>query len=240
MACVPKNLTFLFDFQQNVLDNARANALPPSTNNPVISQFLNSPISLNQQWIFHPATSLSTFIIGNGVSGGNAALLSYPAATEKQLSSFSQAATQLTSSEAVIFEVNCTSTNTGFIIDSVFNLALTSWATQTGETTTPIQFLFWERMLVVPEVHEITDLAILLLSITINQGCNERDFSDLKIKKTCLRFGFKKMENEGKRRNEKEDWSFRDRPFSGMYFATQPRRVDCWQLNQKDVDAGNH
>jgi hypothetical protein len=45
----------------------------------------------------------------------------------------------------------------------------------------------WEVMLASPDVRELADFAILILGIVVNQGSNERDFSDFKIKKTCLR-----------------------------------------------------
>jgi hypothetical protein len=38
--------------------------------------------------------------------------------------------------------------------------------------------------LLVPEVRELADLALLILGIAINQGGNEHDFSDFKIKRT--------------------------------------------------------
>ncbi|KAJ6607068.1 hypothetical protein B0H10DRAFT_2073320, partial [Mycena sp. CBHHK59/15] len=38
-----------------------------------------------------------------------------------------------------------------------------------------------------PDVAELADFAILLLGIVVNQGGNERDFSDWKIKRTRLR-----------------------------------------------------
>ncbi|KAH9964092.1 ribonuclease H-like domain-containing protein [Russula compacta] len=44
--------------------------------------------------------------------------------------------------------------------------------------------LVWEQLKLSPEVAELADLAILLLSLVVNQARNERDFSDLKIKKT--------------------------------------------------------
>lgn len=42
-------------------------------------------------------------------------------------------------------------------------------------------------MLASPDVRELADFAILILGIVVNQGSNERDFSDFKIKKTRLR-----------------------------------------------------
>jgi hypothetical protein len=45
----------------------------------------------------------------------------------------------------------------------------------------------WQQLKGVPEVAELADFAIMLLSIIVNQAGCERDFSDLKIKKTCLR-----------------------------------------------------
>ncbi|KAJ7435413.1 ribonuclease H-like domain-containing protein [Mycena latifolia] len=55
--------------------------------------------------------------------------------------------------------------------------------------------LVWEQFLPNPELHELADFAILLLGMVINQGGNERDFSDFKIKKTRLRnrLGFTKV-----------------------------------------------
>ncbi|KAG6858629.1 hypothetical protein C0995_015230, partial [Termitomyces sp. Mi166 len=45
----------------------------------------------------------------------------------------------------------------------------------------------WTAFLDTPSTAELTDFAILLLSISVNQAGLERNFSDLKIKKTCLR-----------------------------------------------------
>ncbi|KAJ7899690.1 hypothetical protein B0H13DRAFT_2336946 [Mycena leptocephala] len=42
--------------------------------------------------------------------------------------------------------------------------------------------LVWEVMLASPDVRELADFAILILGIVVNQGSNERDFSDFKIK----------------------------------------------------------
>ncbi|KAJ7912030.1 hypothetical protein B0H13DRAFT_2478538 [Mycena leptocephala] len=55
--------------------------------------------------------------------------------------------------------------------------------------------LVWEQYLSNPDLHELADFAILLLGLVINQGGNERDFSDFKIKKTRLRnrLGIKKV-----------------------------------------------
>ncbi|KAF7341516.1 DUF659 domain-containing protein [Mycena venus] len=47
--------------------------------------------------------------------------------------------------------------------------------------------LVWEQYLTNPDLYELADFAILLLGMVINQGGNERDFSDFKIKKTRLR-----------------------------------------------------
>ena len=44
--------------------------------------------------------------------------------------------------------------------------------------------MFWHQLLTHNEVAELADFAILLLTIVLNQGGSERDFSDLKIKKT--------------------------------------------------------
>jgi hypothetical protein len=45
----------------------------------------------------------------------------------------------------------------------------------------------WEQYLPNPDLHELADFAILLLGLVVNQGGNECDFSDFKIKKTRLR-----------------------------------------------------
>ncbi|KAJ6564768.1 hypothetical protein B0H19DRAFT_942310 [Mycena capillaripes] len=45
----------------------------------------------------------------------------------------------------------------------------------------------WEVLLSHPDVRELADFAILVLGVAVNQGGNERDFSDWKIKKTRLR-----------------------------------------------------
>ncbi|KAF5387115.1 hypothetical protein D9615_001638 [Tricholomella constricta] len=45
----------------------------------------------------------------------------------------------------------------------------------------------WKAFLKTPLVSELADFAILLLSMSVNQAGLERNFSDLRIKKTCLR-----------------------------------------------------
>ncbi|KAJ6494246.1 hypothetical protein C8R45DRAFT_866803, partial [Mycena sanguinolenta] len=45
----------------------------------------------------------------------------------------------------------------------------------------------WEVMLAHPDIRELADFAILILGLAMNQGGNERDFSDFKIKRTRLR-----------------------------------------------------
>lgn len=45
----------------------------------------------------------------------------------------------------------------------------------------------WRAFLPTPSISELADFAILLLGISVNQAGLERSFSDLKIKKTCLR-----------------------------------------------------
>ncbi|KAJ6528869.1 hypothetical protein B0H19DRAFT_1083210 [Mycena capillaripes] len=47
--------------------------------------------------------------------------------------------------------------------------------------------LVWEQYHSNPDLHELADFALLLLGLVVNQGGNERDFSDFKIKKTRLR-----------------------------------------------------
>ncbi|KAJ7846627.1 hypothetical protein B0H14DRAFT_3678382 [Mycena olivaceomarginata] len=56
-----------------------------------------------------------------------------------------------------------------------------------GDTTAHDPILVWEQFRSEPEIAELADFAIMLLRISVNQGGNERDFSDFKIKKTCLR-----------------------------------------------------
>ena len=60
--------------------------------------------------------------------------------------------------------------------------------------------MVWQQLKSTPEVSELADLAILLLGIVVNQGGNERDFSDLKIKKTRLRnrLGIPKLQKMSK------------------------------------------
>ncbi|KAJ7166407.1 ribonuclease H-like domain-containing protein [Mycena crocata] len=55
--------------------------------------------------------------------------------------------------------------------------------------------LVWKQFLLNPDISELADFAILLLGMSINQGGNERDFSDFKIKKSRLRnrLGFSKV-----------------------------------------------
>lgn len=45
----------------------------------------------------------------------------------------------------------------------------------------------WKAFLSTPTVAELADFTIMLLSITVNQAGLERNFSDLKIKKSCIR-----------------------------------------------------
>ncbi|KAJ6579756.1 hypothetical protein B0H10DRAFT_2235655 [Mycena sp. CBHHK59/15] len=45
----------------------------------------------------------------------------------------------------------------------------------------------WEVMLSHPDIRELADFAILILGVAVNQGGNELDFSDFKIKRTRLR-----------------------------------------------------
>ncbi len=45
----------------------------------------------------------------------------------------------------------------------------------------------WKGFLGTPAVAELADFAILLLGMSVNQAGLERNFSDLKIKKTRLR-----------------------------------------------------
>ncbi|KAJ6583311.1 hypothetical protein B0H10DRAFT_2198284 [Mycena sp. CBHHK59/15] len=54
--------------------------------------------------------------------------------------------------------------------------------------------IVWEQFQNVPDVSELADFAMLILRILVNQGGNERDFSDFKIKQTRLRnrLSFKK------------------------------------------------
>lgn len=59
------------------------------------------------------------------------------------------------------------------------------------EYVTPLQgkdpILVWQQYLHNPDLHELADVAILLLGLAINQRGNKHDFSDFKIKKTRLR-----------------------------------------------------
>ncbi len=47
--------------------------------------------------------------------------------------------------------------------------------------------MMWKAFLQTPSISELADFAILLLSMSVNQAGLERNFSDLKIKKTRLR-----------------------------------------------------
>jgi hypothetical protein len=60
--------------------------------------------------------------------------------------------------------------------------------------------LVWEQLKHDQEVAELADFAILLLGIIVNQAGNERDFSDLKIKKTQQRnrLGLPKLQKMSK------------------------------------------
>ena len=52
----------------------------------------------------------------------------------------------------------------------------------------------------IPEVAELSDFAMLLLGLVVNQAGNERTFSDLKIKKSRLRncLGLPKLQKMSK------------------------------------------
>ncbi|KAJ6545207.1 hypothetical protein B0H19DRAFT_1075556 [Mycena capillaripes] len=70
-------------------------------------------LSTVARWIFRPTQSPIIFTVANGVNGGNATYLSYPAATGSDgLKQFSQADTQPLLN-ALFFQVNCTSATTG-------------------------------------------------------------------------------------------------------------------------------
>ena len=60
--------------------------------------------------------------------------------------------------------------------------------------------LVWQQLKSIPEVAELAEFAILLLGIIVNQAGNERDFSDLKIKKARLqnRVGIPKLQKMSK------------------------------------------
>ena len=45
----------------------------------------------------------------------------------------------------------------------------------------------WKAFLTTPTIHELTDFALLVLGISVNQAALEHKFLDLKIKKTRLR-----------------------------------------------------
>ncbi|KAJ7195323.1 hypothetical protein GGX14DRAFT_575640 [Mycena pura] len=128
--------TSLSPCPKNVLDNSNSGTV---ANNPVISQIFNSPETFNQQWQFNLNATTGFYTIGNGVSGGNALFLSYPAATTpNMLKTFDQASMQL-GGQALNFIVDCTGSNTAFILDAVFETALTSWA-QESSTITPVTY----------------------------------------------------------------------------------------------------
>ncbi|KAJ7157779.1 hypothetical protein C8R46DRAFT_1039997 [Mycena filopes] len=60
--------------------------------------------------------------------------------------------------------------------------------------------LMWEQMKSCPATKALANFALLLLDLIANQASNERNFSDLKIKKTALRnhLGTKKLEKMSK------------------------------------------
>lgn len=60
--------------------------------------------------------------------------------------------------------------------------------------------MVWEAMLCVDGVETLAEFAIIILDFVANQGGNERNFSDFKIKKTRLRnrLGLKKLEKMSK------------------------------------------
>ncbi|KAF7333164.1 DUF659 domain-containing protein [Mycena venus] len=107
--------------------------------------------------------------------------------------------------------------------------------------------LVWQQYLPNPDLHELADFAILLLGLSINQGGNERDFSDFKIKKTRLRnrLGTKKIgadirashkaeglfEQREKRKNHTEE-RVRD-------LLAVPRYADALESGDEDMGGGS-
>ncbi|KAJ7094275.1 hypothetical protein C8R44DRAFT_749470 [Mycena epipterygia] len=124
------------------------NTYGPSANNPVIGQAMNAAPSLNQQWSFLPPgvfNESTDYFIVNGVSGGNGTFLSYPGAgTLGPLRLvFPQAVTQLSKREALIYEVECSSTvsNVGIIKETYGGNVLTAWPTEEASTITPVTYV---------------------------------------------------------------------------------------------------
>ncbi|KAJ6521629.1 hypothetical protein DFH09DRAFT_1424706 [Mycena vulgaris] len=138
MSCPPKGLTYLVDFQKNVLDNSGSRMV---ANNPVISYITNSPPSSNQMWQFNFNVTTGLYTIGNGVGGGNTTFLSYPAATTPGMLTTSDQAAVQPGSQALSFIVACTAdSKSAVLLDAVFENALTSWALQPASPATPVTY----------------------------------------------------------------------------------------------------
>ena len=76
------------------------------------------------------------------------------------------------------------------------SLNLFYWCIKQGDDL----ILVWQQLKGIPEVAELAEFAILLLGVIVNQAGNERDFSDLKIKKTWLQnhLGIPKLQKMSK------------------------------------------
>ncbi|KAJ6449885.1 hypothetical protein C8R45DRAFT_1128600 [Mycena sanguinolenta] len=131
---VKKGFTNLVDFQGHVLDNSFGTLTP---SNPVIGQVATLG-DINQLWLFRPTGS--AFVLANG-DDDVAAFLSYAEiASFPEVPRFGAAAIQTTQAQALTFVVKCLSSNTGIILDSVSQLALTSWAAVETTTISPITY----------------------------------------------------------------------------------------------------
>ncbi|KAJ6495062.1 hypothetical protein C8R45DRAFT_1072622 [Mycena sanguinolenta] len=130
MSCLTSSAFMLMDFQGHALDLAGAV-------NPIISFTPNNPPSANQAWIFLSIVP-GTFSVASGtnVESGELQFISYDIASPTQ--TFMQAIAN--TSNGITFDVNCLSSTTGTLTDSVTKLALTAWQAESGSVPSPITY----------------------------------------------------------------------------------------------------
>jgi hypothetical protein len=89
--------------------------------------------------------------------------------------------------------------------------------------------MVWKQLKGMTEVTELADFAILLLGIVVNQAGNERDFSDLKIKKTRLRnrLGIPKLQKMSKVRKMFTMYKIRCLPVIPRLVLISVQKTSC-------------
>ncbi|KAJ7909439.1 hypothetical protein B0H13DRAFT_2330381 [Mycena leptocephala] len=130
MSCLTSSSVMLMDFQGHVLNLA-------GSVNPLISFTRNTPASANQAWIFLSIVP-GTFSVASGanVTSGHIKFISYDISNPSPL--FMQAITN--TSNGITFDVNCVSSTTGTLTDSLTRLALTAWQAESGSVPSPITY----------------------------------------------------------------------------------------------------